>query len=183
MLYDAGLGGAKDETQAAAWYLRAAKLGSARADYNLAMMYESGTGVRRSRARAITFYTLAARHGISAARAHLKALGQTVEGAVQTPQDHAMQDFRKAQDLLLARGPSTATRMAALFRSAADLHNPLAEYDLGYCYEHAMGVAHDPGQAAGYYRRAAQDTHDDELRKIAQEAADGLTAGAASNTH
>ena len=180
VLYDAGLGVAKDEAQAAAWYMRAAKLGSARADYNLGMLYETGTGVRRSRSRAIAFYTRAAHHGITAARMHLQSLGQNFAGDVQTPQDHAMQDFQKAQALLLARGPSTATRMAALFRNAADLHNPLAEYDLGYCYEHAMGVVRDPDQAAGYYRRAANDTHDDALKKMAQDAANGLKASPAS---
>ena len=181
VLYDSGLGVAKDEAQAAIWYMRAAKLGSARAEYNLALLYESGTGVRRSRSRAITFYTRAAHHGITAARMHLHAMGQEFTGVVQTPQDLAMQDFQKAQALLLARGPATATRMAALFRNAADLHNPLAEYDLGYCYEHALGVPRDADQAAGYYRRAAHDAQDDALKKIAQDAAGGVAANAAVN--
>jgi TPR repeat protein len=38
-----------------------------------------------------------------------------------------------------------------------------------------MGVPRDPDQAAGYYRRAVHDSQDDALRKIAQDAADGVS--------
>jgi TPR repeat protein len=182
VIYDSGTGVAKDTAQAAHWYARAAALGSARADYNLAMLYETGAGVAKSRERAITFYTSAARLGITAARPHLAALGHpytSIAPAAQAAQDtaaqdRAMQDFQKAQSLLLSRGTSQAREMATLFRSAADLHNPLAEYDLGYCYEHGMGVPRDAGQAQAYYRQAAHDATDEALRAMAQAGADGL---------
>ncbi len=174
VIYDSGVGVSKDAALAAHWYARAAALGSARADYNLAMLYENGIGVTKNRGRAITFYTRAAGNGITAARTHLAELGHPYKGAVQTRSDPAMQDFQKAQTLLLSRGISQATEMAALFRRAAELHNPLAEYDLGYCYEHGMGVSRDPGRAAIYYHRAAHDAPDDALRSMAQASSDGL---------
>jgi TPR repeat protein len=174
VLYDAGLGGARDPAQAAVWYARAAAAGFGRAEYNLAMLYETGTGVPRNRARAIALYSRAASHGISAARLHLVALGQVVPDVTTAPQDVALQAFRQAQDVLLSRGPAEAADAAALLRRAADQHNALAEYDLGYCYERGLGVPVDQVQAYTWYRRAVTDATDASLRAIAQSSSDAL---------
>lgn len=174
VLYDSGLGVAKDAKQAASWYGRAASRGFARAAYNLAMMYETGDGVKRSRPRAVAFYERAAEQGISAARAHLVALGQPFAGAVQAPRDTAMQDFQRAQQLLLTRGPAEAANMAALFKNAAQRGNSLAEYDLAYCFEHGMGVPRDTAQALAWYQRAARDASDPAVRSLATAGAGAL---------
>jgi TPR repeat protein len=168
VLYDAGLGVEKDPSEAALWYARAAAKGFGRAEYDLALLYDAGTGVPRNRQRAVSLYELAAKHGIAAARAHLAALGQPFSGLTESPQDTAMQDFEKAQQVLLTRGTAEAERVAALFRRSAEQHNPLAEYDLGYCYERGIGVPRDPVQADDWYRRAANDATDDSLRQTAQ---------------
>ena len=149
VMYDAGRGVAPDPQQAAIWYARAAAKGFPRAEYNLALLYEAGTGVPRDRAAAIAFYTKAAAHGIPAARMHLRQLGQTFAGPVRPVEDVAMRDFHRAQQLLLARGPAEASHAAELFHSAADQHNALAEYDLGYCYEH--GARRRPRPGAGLW--------------------------------
>ncbi len=174
VLYDAGLGVAKDPSQAATWYARAAAAGFGRAAYNLAMMYEAGTGVPRSRQRAAAFYQAAFDHGISAARDHLLALGQPVTATAPKPPGTAMQLFEQAQKILLQRGPREAAEAIVLFRQAAEQHNPLAEYDLGYCFEHGLGVAPDRLQAHDWYRRAVGDAHDDALRSIAETGARNL---------
>ena len=171
VLYDAGQGVPQDASQAATWYARAAAQGFARAQYNLALMYEAGSGVPRSTARAIALYTSAARGGISAARAHLETLGHPFAEPAQKPAEDSMQDFRRAQQILLNRGAAEAGEMAGLFRRAADKHNPLAEYDLAYCYEHGMGVAADHAQAQLWYRRAVVDTPEGSLRAIAEAGA------------
>ena len=172
VMYDSGLGVGKSARQAAVWYERAGRQGFGRADYNLALLYEAGSGVPRNRARAVILYKLAARSGISAAREHLAALHETApETARQAPED-AMQGFRQAQQLLLSRGAAESAHMVELFRQAAGQHNALAEYDLGYCYDAGIGVHRDPAQAYAWYRRAADDAHDNSLKALAQEGAD-----------
>jgi TPR repeat protein len=171
VLYDSGQGVAQDPKEAASWYARAAARGFARAQYNLGLMYETGSGVARNTARAIALYTSAARQGITAARIHLTALGHPFTGAERKPADPAMQDFQRAQQLLLSRGPAEAGEMAALFRRSADQHNALAEYDLAYCYEHGMGVGADRAQAAAWYSRAEIDAPEGTLRAISKAAA------------
>jgi TPR repeat protein len=174
VMYDSGLGVRKNAREAASWYARAARQGFGRAAYNLAMLYETGTGVAKNRARAVEYYTLAARHGISAARTHLAALNERVPAAVPEKTDDPMQGFREAQQLLLSRGAAESTRMVALFKQAADQGNPLAEYDLAYCYDAGIGVRRDAGKASDYYRRAAGHARDEPLRALAQAGVDSM---------
>ena len=181
ILYDSGLGVAKSPELAAAWYAQAAASRFGRAEYNLAMLYDAGIGVPRSHARAIALYKDAAEDGIVAARSHLPAAGQGARGTRPKPtppkpmsQDKALQDFQEAQKLILSRGSAELSRAASLFRKAAEQHNALAEYDLGYSYDRGLGVTKDPGQAAAWYRRAAADTTDATLRQLAHTGAAAL---------
>jgi TPR repeat protein len=174
VLYDAGLGVPQDAAKAASWYARSAAAGFARAEYNLALMYEAGTGVPQNRNYAIALYKRAAGDGIAAARTRLAALGQPSISATHNAQDLATEYFQRAQQLLLSRGSEQAERAAALFRQAAERRNPLAEYDLGYCYEKGIGVPHDQEQADTWYRRAQADASDSAMRSIADAAAGNL---------
>ena len=174
VFYDSGIGVTTDRHQAAAWYRKAAAKGFARAEYNLALLEEDGTGVPRNRARAIALFRQAAAQGLNAARSHLAALGQHDTQPSVRPKDDAMADFQRAQDTLLNRGAAEAARIATLFRRAADRHNAVAEYDLGYCYEHGVGVVADRAQARSWYERALADTQDSHLHEIAQESASKL---------
>jgi TPR repeat protein len=61
--FDIGLGGKKDEALAVRWYLRAAELGYAPAQRNLAGMYGSGRGVPRNDEVARRWFTAAATQG------------------------------------------------------------------------------------------------------------------------
>jgi TPR repeat protein len=167
VLYDAGLGVAKSPAHAATWYAQAATQGFGRAEYNLGLLYEGGIGVPHSRKQALALFARAAGHGISAAKLHLAALGRPYAGAVTVGRETAMEQFQRAQALLLQRGPQESARAVALFQQAAAQHNALAEYDLGYCYNYGLGVKRDTSQAVGWYRRAASDAGDPALRSIA----------------
>lgn len=157
--YDSGLGVAKDRAQAANWYERAAARGFARANYNLALLYTAGDGVPRDDARANKLFTAAARQGISAAWSHVERQTPRTSSPKET-QDVATREFQQAQTLLLERGTGAAAKAVALFRRAADQGDPLAQYDLGYCYEHGIGVARDLAVAGEWYRRAAAHAND-----------------------
>ena len=174
VFYDSGIGVTTDRQQAAAWYRKAAEKGFARAEYNLALMEEDGVGVPRNRTRAIALFRQAAAQGLGAARSHLAALGQRDIQPSVKPKDDALADFQRAQDTLLNRGAAEAARIATLFRRAADHHNAVAEYDLGYCYEHGVGVVADRAQARSWYERALADTQDSNLHEIAQDSATKL---------
>ncbi len=138
------------------------------------MMYEAGTGVQRDRARAVQLYTRAAEHGIAAARAHLAELGQRFTGTSRPIEDTGMRDFQQAQQLLLTRNAAEMAHAVELFRRAAEQHNSLAAYDLGYCYEHGMGVSADRVQAYAWYQRAAAEAKNADLRLIAATGAHNL---------
>jgi TPR repeat protein len=168
VMFDAGRGSPTNPAMAAHWYEQAAANGFGRAEYNLALMYEAGSGLTHDRRRAVQLYQAAASHGVSAARMHLIRLGQPYAGAVKRTEDLAMLHFQQAQQILLARGTSEAAQAVMLFRRAADEGNPLAAYDLGYCYEHGIGVPSDVSQAIGWYRRAAMHANDTDIRMIAE---------------
>ncbi len=201
VFYDGGFGVAPDPSEAASWYAKAAALGFGRAEYNLALLYESGVGVPRDLSRAEALYRSAASHGVSAANEHLASFREPpeparreaaassrrerAEAASPLPDDRgsdetASREFQSAQRAVLTRGAVNAARAASLFRRAAEKHNALAEYDLGYCYEHGLGVPADPATAAIWYHRAASDSSDDSLRAVAQASAGSLEAQPAS---
>ncbi len=212
VLYDGGFGVAPDPSEAAAWYEKAASAGFGRAEYNLAMLYESGAGVPRDRNRAEALYRSAFAHGIPAAGEHLAAFRDSLQPPVREPaapghrerpklpvqgadspkvdslnldssqdddpkpdshgaDDAATREFERAQRSVLTRGAANSSRAARLFRRAAEKHNALAEYDLGYCFEHGLGVHADPAAAALWYNRAANDSSDNSLRAMAQTSA------------
>ncbi len=180
IMYDAGRGAAQEPAEAARWYARAAAKGFGRAEYNLALMCEAGSGVTKDRARAIRLYQAAAGHGIAAARFHLAQLGVASPGGIpeaarrDAPRDDGgMQAFDQAQRLLLARDPAATQRAAALFRQAADGGNPLAQYDLGYCYEHGIGIGADMSEAVRWYRLAAAKAPNATMRAMAEAGVNG----------
>ena len=58
-----GLGAARDMAAAAQWFSRAAELGLADAQYNLAFLYENGEGVTKSPLDAYVWYAIAGARG------------------------------------------------------------------------------------------------------------------------
>lgn len=178
VMHDAGRGTAADTAAAVPWYEQASRAGSGRADYDLGLIYEYGTGAPRDRQRAIRYYRQAVAHGVAEGRAHLARMGVPFAGAVGPARpDPAMTNFQQAQRALLARGAGGDATAAALFRKAADAGDSLAAYNLGYCYEHGIGVTSSVDQAVQWYRRSASEATDPALRQIALSGEKNLLAG------
>lgn len=172
VLYDIGRGVARDPAQAAQWYERAAQQGYARAEYNLALVYQDGPGIPQDRKRAQYWFWRAAGHGITAARSHLAGYASPARSALpRRAESPALELFQQAQLALLSRKPEDISRAAALFRVAAEHDNPLAAYDLAYCYENGIGVPRNVDEALRWYRQAASRARDDGLRSIASNSA------------
>ncbi|MBI1943806.1 MAG: sel1 repeat family protein [Betaproteobacteria bacterium] len=63
LLYENGLGVARDDAEALAWYRRAAELGDAGAQYNVGLFYAYGRGVAPSDVQAYAWLTVAQENG------------------------------------------------------------------------------------------------------------------------
>ena len=176
VLYDIGRGVGRDPAQAAQWYERAAQQGYARAEYNLALMYQDGPGIAQDRKRAQYWFWRAAGHGITAAQSHLAGYASPPRSALPRRTDSpGLESFQQAQLALLSRKPEEIGRAATLFRAAAEHNNPLAAYDLAYCYENAIGVPRNVNEALRWYRQAASTARDEGLRTIASNSAETLS--------
>jgi len=79
---DSGTGTARNATEAALWYARAAAHGYARAEYDLAQLYQAGDGVPRNLDMAASWYADAAAHGLSAAARKVASLREERQAAV-----------------------------------------------------------------------------------------------------
>lgn len=66
--YSKGEGQARDEIQAAAWYLKAAEQNHGLAQFNLGEMFASGRGVPQDAARSVFWFRRAAHLGIAGAQ-------------------------------------------------------------------------------------------------------------------
>ena len=62
-MYGQGLGVARDEFEAAAWYRMAAEQGLAQAQHNLGVIYDKGVGISQDVAEAENWYRKAAAQG------------------------------------------------------------------------------------------------------------------------
>ncbi len=73
----------QDFTEAAKWFLLAARKGDAQAQYNIGMMYASGRGVPQDSVKAVYWYRAAAKHGLSLAQLNLGVAYATGQGLAQ----------------------------------------------------------------------------------------------------
>lgn len=140
MLYEDGLGVAKDIPRALAYYHRGADNGSRKAVFRLGIMYWLGTpDVPRNESEGRRYLTLAADDGDEEALRYLNA--DATDPLVAA--DRAMAAGRPAEAL-------------ALITAAANADNRRAQTRLGWAYEAGRGVARDLALAAVWFRRAAE---------------------------
>ncbi|MBT5159564.1 MAG: sel1 repeat family protein, partial [Alphaproteobacteria bacterium] len=69
--YDDGQGVTQDYKEAAKWYLKAAKQGYAKAQFNLGVKYDDGQGVTQDYKEAAKWYLKAAKQGYAKAQINL----------------------------------------------------------------------------------------------------------------
>ena len=98
LLYGSGSGIAKNMTEAAKWYRRAADQGHAKAQAMMGVLFKSGEGVPQSHLEAIKWWRLAANQGDADAQFNLGMAYWTGEGVTQ--------DFNKATALFRSMAPA-----------------------------------------------------------------------------
>jgi uncharacterized protein len=128
-----GIGGVRDEAEAAAWYQKAAEQDHALALNNLGMLHQNGLGVSLDLEFAIQCYRRAAAFGCDLAQFNLGLVSMLV---LDTAQDNVA-----AFDL---------------FQQAAESGQVHAQVNLGYCYQKGLGTQADSAKALHWYRSAAR---------------------------
>lgn len=142
ILYEDGLGVARDLPRALALYRRGAENGSVKAQFRLGTLYWLGApGIPVNRGEGRRYLAMAAAAGDSEAAAYLA--GATPDG-----------DPLAEADLAIAAGD--AERAARILATAADAGNARAQTRLAWCYEAGRGVERDLARAAQWFRRAAE---------------------------
>ena len=116
IMYDAGRGAARDASQAALWYARAAVNGHARARYNLAQLYDAGDGVPRNPDQARQWYAAAAARGLAAAAAHSTTARSSAPAATDA---NAQPAPAVSMPALVVANPHAAPRAELVWSSPA----------------------------------------------------------------
>lgn len=80
LMYEQGIGVAKDETQALSWYEKSAQQGNSNAQFNLGVLYENGRGTAVDFAQANQWYRKAAAQGDALAIGNLGMLYMRGDG-------------------------------------------------------------------------------------------------------
>ena len=86
----------------------------------------------------------------------------------------------QAEQALLAGAPGSKARAVALYRKAAARGDAVAQYNLGYCNEAGLGLPVDARQAAAWYRKAANNTQDPVVQRMATSSLATLGGGTAA---
>jgi TPR repeat protein len=162
----------KDDTQAVAWYRKAAEAGDARGMANLGRMYaDSKGGLPRDDAQALAWYRKAADAGDGPAMTFLGFMYLSGGGGLPKDDVQAVAWYRKAADagdglgmnslgIMFANGRGGLTKdkvqAAAWYRKAAEAGNGSGMSNLGYMYEvGGGGLPKDLDQAVAWYQKAA----------------------------
>jgi len=137
-LYHQGIDGvSQNYTEAAKWYLRAAKQGHFRAQYKLGSMYLAGEGVTKNIDEAVWWFRHAAEQG------HVRA--QVMLGLFYNLGLGVSQDLAET---------------AKWYRQAAVRGETQAQYWLGTMYLSGFGVSQDYAEAEKWCLRAAAQGHE-----------------------
>lgn len=131
LIYQMGLFTEKNANQALLWYKKAADQGNAIARYALGYFYQVGDGVERDLEKAKHFYTAAIKQSYAPAMVALGFMSEMDWYNYQQAKKH--------------------------YKSAAELENPLGNYDLALIYKYGKEVSSSERKAKKLLRRAKED--------------------------
>lgn len=151
--YHHGVKYEQDYKKAVQYYLEAAEVGNAEAQFVLGLCYKNGKGVKQNPTEAVKWFLAAAQKGHTRESKFRRSFPWLFRSAAEN--DHA-----KAQDILgtcYAAGDGVKqnnVEAVKWYRQAAEQGLPLGEYHLGNCYYYGKGVGKNSGEAAMWYRKA-----------------------------
>ena len=181
---------------AAEWFLEAAKQGHPEAQYELFNCYNQGIGVTKDKDQAIHWLRKAAGQNHTLAQAWLGYYLQTGKYVVKN-----VKEALRLYHLTIAKGCAFAEEKLAFcyahgledeikqddkqavewFRKAAEKGRQNAQFALGQCYQHGIGVRRDLRAAKQWYQAAATQGHL-KATKAAEKLAAAKTTPYSSNS-
>lgn len=179
--YAKGLGGAKDDWEAAKWYRKAAEQGHADAQSNLGDCYDEGKGVEQNHSEAVKWYRKAACQGHAGAQFNLgdyyaKGKGGAADDWEATKwyskaaeQGHVAAQYNLGVCYAKGKGVEEKddTKAVKWYRKAAEQGLAEAQYELGACYAKGEGLEKNEVEALKWYRKAARQGHNDAQKQVA----------------
>lgn len=142
--YDYGIGVEKNLEVAFEWYMKAAVLGHAEAQYKIGEAYYNGEGTGEDLEEAFAWYMKAAEQDQEDAQYSLGYMYAHGEGVKK--------DLEEAFDWYM--------------KAAAQEHTE-AQYEIGEAYYYGNGIEEDLDEAFSWYMRAAKQDHADAQYKVA----------------
>ncbi len=136
LMYAEGAGVARDRTEAARWYAKAAAQGLAQSQYNLAVSHYTGLGVPQDYALAAEWYRKAAEQGDARAQNNLGYMYDTNRG-VEVDAEQAVY----------------------WYQLAATAGNVNAQINLANSYHRGRGVEQDDEKALEWYAKVFEALH------------------------
>ena len=161
-----GKGVPRDYAVAVKWFRRAAEQGNAEAQFNLGLTYRNGEGVVRDDAEAVKWFIKAARQNLSSAQFTLGLIYEEGKGVKQDTTE-AVEWYRKAAQ----QGEEEALNNLIAMGNRG---NSIAQFNLGVMYEEGDGVGQDDAEAAKWYRRAAEQEHENALNRLMEMCNKGI---------
>ena len=108
LMYEKGIGVAKDEKEAVAWYTKSAEQGNSAAQFNLGVLYETGQGVSVDRITAYMWYGRAALAGDRDAERRRDQLRLKLDSASITKGEKLISEWRPHPSDSIANEARTA---------------------------------------------------------------------------
>lgn len=169
-IYEQGLlGETRNETEAAAWYKKAAEAGDVEAQFVIGRMYARGEGVPQIVSSAARWFAKSAEGGHALAQFNYAILLERGDGIPADPQaargillQAAEQGFTPAQFKLgrdLLQEPDTQAAGLSWLEKAAAHEHVAASAVLGQLYANGQYVTREPKRAIAYLQRAAASGH------------------------
>ena len=129
-------------------------------------MYRNGEGVPRDDAEAIEWFLKAARQDEAGAQCILGLMYEEGKGTRQDAAEAVMWYRRAAR-----QGDEEALNNLT---AMCNRGNSIAQFNLGLMYEEGEGVLQDEAEAAKWYRRAAEQEHEDALNRLMEMCERGI---------
>lgn len=152
--YQEGNGVAKNPTQAAKWYQKAAAQGNAGAENDLGVLYLTGEGVTQDKQEAVRWFAKAAKGRSPQAMFNLGASYYNGDGVAEN-------EFMAYAWFLLAQEAGNPVADDAVKRSAETMTKPdraAAYLQIGEMYDKGEQLPKDDDRALVWIRKAAEDS-------------------------
>lgn len=155
----------KDYTNAVKYFQQSANQGHAKAQYNLAVCYEYGKGVSQSDSSALTWYKKAHSQGIPQAKQKIEEIENKFKSQTNNSSYSSSPQKSTVAEELFNKGwachqQKNYSRAVEYYKQACELNHPVAQNNLGVCYENGLGVPQNNQKAVYWYQKSANQSYD-----------------------